>query len=125
VQADPYPLLFHARDRVTDPIQDTLEQRVKGWHRTVLFANYFRPASLQIVDFWSMVQQASQAPDRSKSAYFGLYPFQWETGWSRAFQQLQANGQLKVAPILQTLVLNRGRTAVKQWLQRIQHWNCS
>ncbi|MEM8605139.1 MAG: DUF4336 domain-containing protein, partial [Cyanobacteria bacterium P01_H01_bin.121] len=123
VQAEPYPLLFHARDNTTEPIEDTPSNRIKGWQRTTLFANYFRPASLNIQKFPAMLKASQHAVDRSKAAYFGLYPFAWQSDWQESFTSLHAGGALRVAPILQTLVLNRGRNAVRQWLQQIQSWD--
>ncbi|NDC36316.1 MAG: DUF4336 domain-containing protein, partial [Synechococcaceae bacterium WB9_2_112] len=45
---DPTPLLFHARDRGDEPLNDTADQRRRGWWRLALFASYLRPASLQV-----------------------------------------------------------------------------
>jgi hypothetical protein len=46
--ADPTPLLFHARERGDQPLEDTPEQRRRGWQRLVLFASYLRPAPLEV-----------------------------------------------------------------------------
>ena len=45
---DPTPLLFHARERGDEPLQDSPEARRKGWQRVVLFANYLRPEPLTV-----------------------------------------------------------------------------
>ena len=47
---DPTPLLYHARDTVTDIVQDTPEVRKKGWRRVVLFALFFNPAGIVVKD---------------------------------------------------------------------------
>lgn len=48
--SDPAPLLFHARDTVTDNVKDTPEVRKKGWRRIVLFALFFNPADIVVKD---------------------------------------------------------------------------
>jgi hypothetical protein len=47
---DPKPLLYHARDTITDVVQDTPETRRKGWRRIVLFGLFFTPSSIDIKD---------------------------------------------------------------------------
>jgi hypothetical protein len=48
--ADPRPLLFHARDTVTDVVADTKEVRERGWRRIVLFGLFFTPGAIVIKD---------------------------------------------------------------------------
>lgn len=47
---DPKPLLYHARDTVTDIVQDTPETRLKGWRRICLFGLFFNPGAIHIKD---------------------------------------------------------------------------
>jgi len=47
---DPAPLLYHARDTVTDQLEDTPEVRKRGWRRVVLFGLYFNPAGIVVKD---------------------------------------------------------------------------
>jgi hypothetical protein len=47
---DPKPLLYHARDTVTDVVQDTPETRLKGWRRISLFGLFFNPGAIHIKD---------------------------------------------------------------------------
>ena len=47
---DPKPLLYHARDTVTDVVQDNPETRRKGWRRVQLFGLYFTPSAIDIKD---------------------------------------------------------------------------
>jgi hypothetical protein len=122
VQLDPWPLLFHARENALDPIEDTPENRQKGWQRIVLFAFYFRPQSLGVLPNATALERATQAPDRSRRNYFGWLPWQWTEQWPRSFQALHQNGAVQVAPILQTLILNRDRGAVERWLTQISQW---
>jgi hypothetical protein len=123
IQLDPYPLLFHARDRVDEPILDSPAQRLKGWQRIVLFTFYFRPSALKIASTWSMFQDAKLAVDRSQRSFFGLYPFHWQPGWEKSFDQTYNQGQLLVAPILQQLILNRQPQKTMVWLDQITTWD--
>lgn len=122
LMADPYPLLFHAKDHPADPITDTPANRRKGWQRIVLFGFYFRPASLDVAKTGEMFAEARQSPDRSRRNYFGLYPFRWQPSWETAFAHLRQEGRVFVAPVLQTLIFNRGIAAVAQWAQDLASW---
>lgn len=122
LQVDPYPLLFHSREDASDTLRDTPEARLKGWKRIVLFSFYFRPSALNIVDLGPAWQAAKTAPDRSRKAYFGLYPFQWKPDWERSFEALRGEGRLFVAPILQQLILNRDPRSTLAWADRVARW---
>lgn len=122
VQLDPYALLFHAKDHAFDSVPDTPANRLKGWQRSSLFAFYFRPSALEVVPMLQSVRNALKAPDRSKKAYFGWFPFHWKPDWQRSFQALRGNGRLFVAPILQTLILNRAPQTTLHWVDRVVQW---
>jgi hypothetical protein len=122
LELEPYPLLFHARDRASDPIVDTPAHRLTGWQRICLFALYFQPSVLEIRNWGETLHAASTAPARSKRDYFGIYPFDWQTDWHPKFVELQDNGRLFVAPILQTLILNRAPQQTIAWVDRITQW---
>ncbi len=49
-ETDHKPLLYHARDTITDVVEDTPETRKKGWRRIVLFGLYFTPSAINIKD---------------------------------------------------------------------------
>ncbi|NEQ50590.1 MAG: DUF4336 domain-containing protein [Leptolyngbya sp. SIO3F4] len=115
VQLDSYPLLFHAKESADDAPIDSAENRRKGWQRIALFAFYFRPDALKEPQWGRVFQARKTASDRSKRAYFGLYPFAWETHWQESFDRLSSNGRLLVAPVLQSLIFNRGTQAVLDW----------
>ncbi len=123
VAQDPYPLLFHARESAAEAPKDTPETRRKGWARIALFTFYFRPEALNVPSASKALKAAKQASDRSRKNYFGLYPFEWEENWHQSFETLRANGQLRVAPILQTLIFNRGPEAALNWVERIAQWD--
>jgi hypothetical protein len=122
LQLDPYPLLFHAKDRASDAIADTPDNRRKGWQRIALFAFYFRPSTLEVATTGEMLKEARLAPDRSRQNYFGLYPFRWQPGWQDSFRALHNQGQVAVAPILKTLIFNRGPAEVLDWAKGVATW---
>lgn len=122
VQLDPYPLLFHAKDEAADLVADTYANRCKGWQRISLFALYFSPSVLDVPAWKKIFSNALKAKDRSKKAYFGLFPFQWQQGWQRSFEVLR-DRQLFVAPVLQTLILNRAPTETIAWADKVASWD--
>lgn len=122
VQLDPYPLLFHARDSALDVIEDNQENRRKGWQRISLFAIYFRPSALKMVKLGQVFRDALKAPNHSKKAYFGLFPFSWKDNWKQSFDALRGDGRLFVAPILQTLILNQSPRQVIDWANQVATW---
>lgn len=123
IQQDPFPLIFHARDSAQDPLVDTPENRLKGWARISLFSFYFQPQTLDVPSIGRVFKDAAKSPDRSKKNYFGLYPFDWQPNWHESFEQLRRDGRLLVAPILQTLIFNRGPKAVLAWADEISQWD--
>jgi hypothetical protein len=122
LQFDPYPLLFHAKDDLFDVVEDSEASRRKGWKRISLFAMYFRPSPLEIVPFAQAFRDALRARDRSKKAYFGLFPFKWQNNWRQSFEMLRNGGHPIVAPILQTLILNRAPSETLIWAERVARW---
>lgn len=119
VQLDSYPLLFHAKDGAEDAPADTVENRRKGWQRIALFAFYFRPDALKEPQWGQVLRAVKTASDRSRRAYFGLYPFDWEPTWQQAFERLSDRGRLLVAPVLQSLIFNRGAKTVLSWADQV------
>ena len=120
----PAPLLFHSRDDMTQPVIDTAAARLKGWMRIVLFALYFRPGGLKIVEGADNVfGGALQSPERTNKelGWFGIYPFEWQPGWERSFEALQ--GGLFVAPGLQTIIFNRFPEQVLDWVETVAAWD--
>jgi hypothetical protein len=123
LQLDPYPLLFHARDSAAEAITDTEANRIRGWQRTALFLFYFRPQVLTTISFTQALLDIAKAPERSRKAFFGLFPFRWREDWYKSFEILRGNGRIFVAPILQTLILNRDPQAVIAWADKVAGWN--
>jgi hypothetical protein len=123
VQLDPYPLLFHAKDSPFDVVEDSEANRRKGWQRISLFAFYFQPSALEAVKIGQSIRDALKAPERSKKAYFGWFPFNWKNDWQQSFDALRGGGRLFVAPILQTLILNRAPKETIDWAERVASWS--
>lgn len=123
LQSDPYPLLFHARDRATEAIADSADNRRKGWQRIALFTLYFQPSVLQVVGVGRALRDGLKAPNHSPRAYFGLFPFAWQTGWEQAFHTLRGEGRPFVAPLLQTFILDHDPQAVLDWADQVANWS--
>lgn len=123
IEQDLLPLLFHARENGQEAIMDTPEHRLQGWQRICLFAMYFRSSVLDIPSLGKILQDAWRSPHKSPQTYWGLYPFQWQPNWQDAFMRLSKNGQLLVAPILQTLILNRAPRVTLKWADTVASWN--
>ena len=127
--ADPTPLLFHARERGDQPLLDTPEARRRGWQRLALFASFLRPEALQVPPVGQLLAEAFKPGCRQARAYFGLYPFHWGSSSEQAFQSLTGlsqadapsspcSGSLQVAPVLERLVFPRAREVVLRWLEQ-------
>ncbi|MGG6297871.1 DUF4336 domain-containing protein [Leptolyngbya sp. AN02str] len=123
VQLDPYPLLFHAKDSADQVVDDTPANRRKGWHRIALFAFFFRPSVLDVVQFGDVLRNAKTASDRSRKGYFGFFPFKWKPNWEASFQALHSGGRLFVAPVLQKLILNRAPQETLDWATSVAGWD--
>ena len=125
LELDPYPLLFHAKDKASDRIQDNPGDRIKGWQRICLFALYFQASSLEVPNWLAVWQESRAAADHSLKAYFGLFPFKWKKNWRQTFDTLRGGGRLLVAPILQQLILNRQPQETLDWANKIATWDFS
>jgi Domain of unknown function (DUF4336) len=104
-------------------VSDTPENRRKGWQRATLFAFYFRPSAMNPVDLGQAWHEAKRSPDRSRRSLWGVYPFRWSADWEKSFKALRGEGRLLVAPILQTLILNRAPREVLAWADQIAQWD--
>ena len=118
---DPLPLLFHARDRGDQPLEDTPEQRRKGWLRLVLFASFLRPQNLNIPPFKDILRRAFKPGLRNLKSHFGLFPFSWQDGWEDSAELLIGKKQphIQIAPVIQRLVFPRSRDSYLMWLEEI------
>jgi hypothetical protein len=116
-ESDSKPLLYHARDTVTDIVEDTEEVRKRGWRRVVLFGLYFMPAAIDIKDGGEAF--ANRRPDINPD-FAGIYPFDWVGDDVGSFKALQ--GGLLVAPILQRLILNRYPVETLDFADKVAQW---
>ena len=123
IEEDLFPLLFHARENGREPIVDTPEYRLQGWQRICLFSMYFRSSVLEIPSLKQTLQDAWRSPNKSVRAYWGLFPFRWRDDWRSAFIKLRQDGRLLVAPILQTLILNRAPRQTLDWADTVASWD--
>jgi len=46
---------------------------------------YLRPSALEMIELGQAFRDALKAPDRSRQAYFGLFPFRWKDNWKQSF----------------------------------------
>jgi hypothetical protein len=120
-EADPTPLLFHARDSGDQPLRDDPERRRRGWRRLVLFASYLRPASVEMPPWRELLAPFWQTGLGQARLYFGLYPFRWQPGWEEESASLIRPGEtvLQVAPVLERLVFPRQRHQLVAWLRQL------
>jgi hypothetical protein len=118
---DPTPLLFHGRERGDEPLRDDPAIRQKGWQRLTLFANFLRPAALQVPPLTTVLAQAFAPGCRGPRSHFGLYPFAWQPEWQEAFEQLVGPEpcRLQVAAVLERLVFPRNRAVLVEWLRQL------
>lgn len=114
---DPKPLLYHARDTMTDVVENNEEVRKKGWRRVVLFGLYFMPGAIVVKDGKEAL--TNRRPDINPD-FAGIYPFDWVGDDVASFQALQ--GGLLVAPILQKLILNRYPVETLDFADKVARW---
>lgn len=115
--SDPAPLLYHARDTMTQMVTDTEEVRKKGWRRVVLFGLFFNPGAIKIKPLDEALK--NRRPDINPD-FAGIYPFDWVGDDVASFKALQ--GGLLVAPILQTLILNRYPIETLEFADKVAKW---
>ena len=121
---DPTPLLFHAREHGSEPLNDTRTNREKGWKRIVLFANFFQPASLSVVSLRASLGHMFKPSCRNRRSHFGFYPFQWSVDWEAEYEQL-VTGQsgLMLSPVLERLVFPRKENVFIEWLRQLANYS--
>lgn len=118
--ADPTPLLFHARETGAEPLIDTPSNRLKGWKRIVLFANYFRPDCISIPALSTLLAQMFSEGCRNPKSHFGFYPFRWAPDWEQEADRLLCDpgstSPVRLAPVLERLVFPRAQACFLDWL---------
>lgn len=116
-KTDPAPLLYHARDTVTDVVEATPETLAKGWRRVLLFGLFFTPSSIDIKDLDTALKERRTDIN---SDFAGIYPWDWVRDEMPSFNAI--SGGLLVAPILQTLILNRNPIEVLDFADAVSKW---
>jgi hypothetical protein len=117
-ELDPGPLLYHARDTVSQVVDNTPEVRKIGWRRVALFGLFFTPSAIDIKDIDAAINE--RRPDIN-SDFVGIYPWDWARDDKPSFDAL--TGGLLVAPILQTLILNRNPLEVLEFADKVAKWD--
>ena len=127
IQEDPRALLYHARDNMFETIDDTPQNRRKGWRRMVLFGLTFQPSGIKITETLEAIKMLKDVPRSMKVLGEGaipydggLYPWKWIKSEIPSFNALK--GGLFVAPILQKLILNREPEKVLAFVEKICEW---
>ena len=124
---DKRPLLYHSRTTITDVIDPNDEESLRrGWRRIQLFGLFFMPAGIDV----KSVDEAFRArrPDINGD-FAGLFPWDWVGDDDvKSFEAIRGGrgsekngkngGGLLVAPILQTLILNRNPAETRAELSR-------
>lgn len=116
---DPAPLIYHARDTITDVVDPGSPEVLKrGWRRVVLFGLFFQPSAINIKDADTAFKE--RRPDIN-SDFLGIYPWDWVGDDKRSFKAL--TGGLLVAPILQKLILNRNPVETLDFADKVAKWD--
>ena len=116
---DPAPLIYHARDTITDVVDPgSAEALRRGWRRVVLFGLFFQPSAINIKDADTAFKE--RRPDINGD-FLGIYPWDWVGDDKKSFKAL--TGGLLVAPILQKLILNRNPIETLDFADKVSKWD--
>jgi len=113
-------LLYHARDEPLERVADSPEVWRKGWQRIALFANFFMPGSLLMLDAKQYLPDALRTP-MPELGWAGVLPFTWDASTPEAFGALSGGGAAAVAPIIQ-IILSRSPEASTRWVSTVCSW---
>ena len=114
-------LLFHARDTKDEVVEDTLDNRRKGWRRIVLLFDFFFPGSGRADLGPGQILEALKTPFY-KDGWGGWKPFSWGEDEVKDFETFSANGKPTILPIIQ-IILARGPEEVQRWLGVVTKWS--
>lgn len=123
---DPKPLLYHARDTITQRVDPTDEAALRrGWRRIQLFGLFFMPSA---IDIHTVGQALAERRPDINGDFGGIYPWDWVRDDKASFEAIRSGGTgkapgLLVAPILQVLILNRYPVEVLEWADRVAKWD--
>ena len=120
---DPTPLLFHGREKGSEAMLDSPGLRLKGWKRIVMFANFFRPESVNIASLTELLSDAMAADQANPRNHFALYPFRWAPSWEEQAEEfINHSNQIapcRLAPVLERLVFVRAKHFYLDWLRAL------
>ncbi|KAJ1423085.1 hypothetical protein B484DRAFT_331915 [Ochromonadaceae sp. CCMP2298] len=130
---DPRALLFHSKDSMLEEVEDTEEARLRGWRRMALFGLVFYPSGILVSSVFETLKnlpKVSESLSRLGQGAVpisgGLYPWSWVGRFASLFGgSVSPAPGLLVAPILQTLILNREPERVLEWADRVGSWKFS
>lgn len=117
-------LLFHARDQPTDLVEDTPENRRKGWRRIVLLFNFFFPNYSAKVDLG--LKPLRELDFSYEYGWAAWMPFNWKEMEKEleAFGRYSSSGKPTIYTIVQ-IILSRGDSgkATLAWVDKVQQWD--
>jgi hypothetical protein len=123
LQEDPRALLYHARDKATDVVEDSRAAREKGWRRMVQFGLVFFPSQINVSTVQQAFKDSEQVPASLRNLGEGaipggrLYPWSWNADSDkRNFEQISQHGKLFCPPILTKLILDREPARTLEWV---------
>eukprot|EP00629_Pelagomonadales_sp_RCC1024_P003019 CAMPEP_0119259416 /NCGR_PEP_ID=MMETSP1329-20130426/247_1 /TAXON_ID=114041 /ORGANISM="Genus nov. species nov., Strain RCC1024" /LENGTH=483 /DNA_ID=CAMNT_0007258799 /DNA_START=78 /DNA_END=1525 /DNA_ORIENTATION=- len=117
------PLLYHARDGISQQIDPAdAAQLARGWRRVQLFGLYFMPAAISVHGVPEALKE--RRPDVNPD-FGGIYPWDWVGDDVASFRALSGArpDDVVVAPILQTLILNRNPVETLDWADKVASWD--
>jgi hypothetical protein len=126
LQEDPTCLLYHARDDISEEVQDTPEDRKRGWRRIVQFGLFFFPSAIDVKlstipsDLKRQPTSMRLLAETEGALPFGILPWAWARDDTPSFKALQ--GGLLCAPILQAIILNRFPEETRAWVEEVCQW---
>lgn len=115
-------LLFHARDSKDDVVEDTPENRRKGWRRIVLLFCFFFPGSATADLGPKPIADALLQTPLYKDGWGGWKPVTWGDDEILDFDALRNGGKPTLLPIVQ-IILSRDIPALTQWLDVLATWD--
>ncbi len=126
IQEDPRAMLYHARDSIKDVVQDTPENRRKGWRRMVQFGLVFFPSQIDVVPFNRALKEAFQINSSMRTlgkgaVPFSLYPWTWHSGDAdlKNFEAISQSGKIFCPHIVTKLILDREPERVLEWVDAV------
>jgi len=85
VQLEPYPIVSR-KGRCVRSSRTTRQAAARDGSASRCLP-LLRPSALEMIEL--ALRDALKAPDRSRQAYFGLFPFRWKDNWKQSFDALR------------------------------------